>query len=856
MKHYRFLIAALALTTLLAACSDKENEPYNADGRIALSIHANIRQNADAATRADARSLADAATRADDTDWQSNDAIGIIMLDAGTTTVTEGKTNYKYLTATGNGTFAPDGKEQTAYFPTNSVPVDILAYYPYTTAVNARNLRIPVDVSRQDNLPAIDLMTPDKKAECSAKQPEVTLAFNHRLCKLILQVVTDETTAGIDLNNAQATLNGTTLTAEWDLTTGKLTPKGKASPLALPMTAAGTRATAIVMPAAAGAGKSITLTTTDGKAYTAEIADNLPLEAGTVNTYTMTLQRNQASITASIRPWTEGTNASLHTLHIDLPADGTADGLTTFQMWRNQSQVTDTRTYTFDATNKKWTATPSPFYIEEIEPTDALYALHTPADTEKDPVTGLKDLIAAGPETLKDYSVRFSFAHLMSQLNIILNRSSDFPEGTSLEGATITLPPMTSAYTLDGITLTPADTQKDTYPALPVKDGKTETLLVLPQTLPEGSSFTVRLGDKTYTGILTASTTLLPGKKNVLTLTLQATRISIGVIDVEAWEEGNSGSGNADADGIIPASASLAGIKEAGILSLNAYKPGNTTPATDKPGTYPVTYDAGNGSAAIDINAASYSPILWDNLPKYFDDDAGTLQNYAYAATYVPTGYILTGKTASAANTERHEKDLLGNISISVPTPWGIAPDFVDTNGNGISNADTRLKHLMARFTVKLTCIDGTYTAAQLNAATLTTVRKATADTAAPLAVSNTGVALKTVSASGDANANTVTLVKTADATNNGTADTDNIAQYSAILAPQTLTAAETDVVLRLSITGAASPKEYSLKKAVTLEAGKDNVLTARLTQTELNIGEITVKEWDDSTKGEGDFEM
>ena len=132
------------------------------------------------------------------------------------------------------------------------------------------------------------------------------------------------------------------------------------------------------MPTQAGDGKSITVTTTDGKSYTATIAANLALAAGTVNTYTMTLHRNQASITAGITPWTDGTTVPLESLHIEVPADATANGLTTFEMWRNQAQKTDTRIYTFSNNGNSgtgtWTATPKPFYIEEIATTDHFYA--------------------------------------------------------------------------------------------------------------------------------------------------------------------------------------------------------------------------------------------------------------------------------------------------------------------------------------------------------------------------------------------------------------------------------------------------------------------------------------------------
>lgn len=337
--------------------------------------------------------------------------------------------------------------------------------------------------------------------------------------------------------------------------------------------------------------------------------------------------------------------------------------------------------------------------------------------------------------------------------------------------------------------------------------------------------------------------TLAAGVNTVQPLIAKKTGLAPGAVTVTDWVDDPKGEQPITADGINPASESLTGIEEAGTLRLYAYKENDGTLIGT--GDYPVAYDASKGSAAINTaDGSGYQPLYWDHLPKYAT--GSTLQSYTYAATYVPTGYRLA---SNPGNAERHEKDLLASLSTAT---WGTTPSFA----NGGSGNDTRLKHLMARFTVKLTCTDGTYKAAELNAAQLTTVRKATVDAKAPFNVSNTDVALNIVSTTDDPVAdNTVTLVKTIDATD-GIADTDNIAQYTAILAPQELTATDGDVVLRLSIRSAAGTKEYSLKKAVTLEAGKDNVLTATLTKTALNMGSITVKPWDDSTKGDGNFEM
>lgn len=481
--------------------------------------------------------------------------------------------------------------------------------------------------------------------------------------------------------------------------------------------------------------------------------------------------------------------------------------------------------------------------------------------------------------------IAFTLKHLMAQLTITLNNDpdangdarftdqqlADATASTRLRpGYTLTYhstgskadaeqaksAPATAAVSTTGAGAAPADfTLLRTVHYAKNADGTDNTAIVDHVSFTciapaqELGAVTITIDDRNYTFTPGAGAiTLAAGFNTVQPLIAKKTGLAPGAVTVTDWVDDPQGSADLTADGINPASESLADIEEAGTLSLYAYKSGGDDTHIGT-GVYPVTYDASQGSAAINTaDGSGYQPLFWDNLPKYAT--GSTLQSYTYVATYVPTGYRLA---SNPGNTERHEKDLLA--SLSTATPWGTTPSFVD----GGSGNDTRLKHLMARFTVKLTCTDGTYTAAELNAAQLTTVRKATVAAADPLIESINGAALKIVSTTGDAADNTVTLVKTVSATTgSGNADTDNIAQYSAILAPQTLTATDAadKTVLRLSISGAAGRKEYSLKQAVTLEAGKDYVLTATLTKTALNMGSITVKPWDDSTTGSGDFEM
>lgn len=310
MRHYRFLTAAMALAAVLAACTDDKKGQDETDGRTPITILASIQQNNGAAS-ADAfgsaastgslaladgsggsgaslafadRSLgtrAAASTRATDDAWQQDDAIGLVLLKSGTTTLSDGQTNYRYMTD-GTGTFTPADAANTAYFPAaDGSKVDILAYYPYTRAVTPTSLTVPIDLSSQAIPAAIDLMTADPASRISAQKPQVDLAFAHRLCKLVLKFSKDPAFADLDLVGARAVLRGTPVRGTWDLIAATLTPSAETADLPLTLSADGTLATAIVMPGAATSGRSITVTTAGGRSLTTQLPADFAFAPGT-----------------------------------------------------------------------------------------------------------------------------------------------------------------------------------------------------------------------------------------------------------------------------------------------------------------------------------------------------------------------------------------------------------------------------------------------------------------------------------------------------------------------------------------------------------------------------------------------
>lgn len=552
--------------------------------------------------------------------------------------------------------------------------------------------------------------------------------------------------------------------------------------------------------------------------------------------------------------------------------------------------------YSYNATTPAWTAGKSLYWDDAVNTStgnDRIYSFYALANKETldisnstgtvspnqgvanstDEATAKANYAAANllmaysytEKRAKGQNVPFTLKHLMAQFTVTLTTPAD-KDGFKkeyLENATATTQ-LRSGYTLKyaAIGTTDAANKAKSAPATTTATGSATTDFTMLRTVNymdndetkdvESVTFTciappqavtkvvVTINGNDYTATLTDAT-LLQGYNTVQPLVAKPSGFSLlpGTIQVTAWEDVQKESHELTTDDIITGSENLEGIKEAGMLKLYAYKESDSQIHKDGTGSYPVVYGT---EATINKDAsAGYAPIIWENLTKTVDGTTGTpLQNYVYAATFEPTGYI----HADATNSQHHEKDLLAGNSAS--TPWGKSPSFVDA---------TKLKHLNSRFTVKLFCSDDTYTADQMNNAILTTVRKKIMMAANPFTVTKTSVTPNTTDATGTAAQNTVTLINTNNATEAGNNEA-NAAQFTAILAPQTLATAGKDVV-RLSIKGTAGTKDYTLTLPddVILESGKNYILSAQLKKTDLTVGNISVQAWDE-VKGSGDFEM
>lgn len=556
---YLSILAALAL---LASCTNSENAPGTGDSEqpVPVNLSAGI-----------------APTRVVNDEWTAGDAIGLSLYAAGTTELASPAVlNYRYLATTTGATtgFSPATTQQTAYYPTTGAQVDLLAYYPYAATLNPDGT-LPLDVSRQQSLPAIDLMSATATAD--KDHPNVALRFSHRLTRLVFSISGKGSVSTASLAGATLTIRGMDTRADYNLHTDTYTTvdadagdaddaagntssttaasgDNNTSPqnISVPLNASGTQGTAIVLPRSAAAGVSFIITLTDGSHFTAHLSDTHELKAGTSNLFRITLSPEGISITATINPWEDAPETDLSTSPVTIAAATTSsddsnsgDGSETsfspgsqFTLWAGSP--TGTGTLFTLGTDGQW-STASPLYWDAYPAASTTFhALHLPADTPAG--NQMPDVMAATAPTERFAPVTLAFAHLTAQLNVTLKPGAGITS-EALQTATVTVPQAITAYELKGITLTPGTTRAD-ITLSGTRDHR--HALLLPQTITAGQPLLrLTIGGQTYRLDATARNGAFEaGKSYTLNVTVSNAEIT-ATVSINPWLTGGDSEGDA-----------------------------------------------------------------------------------------------------------------------------------------------------------------------------------------------------------------------------------------------------------------------------------------------------------------------
>lgn len=292
------MIGMAALTLALAACNSDENPPAGNDDRVAIQVSSGIQ------------------TRAHDAQWDENDAIGIFMLQTGTTTV-DNYVNSSYTTEGGDGAFSP-AAYQTVYLPTDGSKRDFIAYYPYQSGMSGNTYTI--DLTQQDPQKNIDLMasTTEQKEGVSKttgidkSDPTVKFHFLHKLSKVYMTIKTGNGFKGnnSELEGMTVALTGQQTAGTYDVLNGGAVSvtTGDTKEITLLTAANGQSAEAIVMPSENYTGMQFVFSVVGHNDYVWTLSESQAkkFEEGKKYVYNIIINKTGLEVSATIEDWTPG----------------------------------------------------------------------------------------------------------------------------------------------------------------------------------------------------------------------------------------------------------------------------------------------------------------------------------------------------------------------------------------------------------------------------------------------------------------------------------------------------------------------------------------------------------------------
>lgn len=152
--------------------------------------------------------------RAFDTQWESNDAIGITG-----TSSDKVYTNVKYVTTDGANSFAAAVAEQAIYYQSNE-EVEFTAYYPWNERVNESAITITADTKKQANQKTFDFLWAQATGQKS--NPTVNFEFHHKMAKVVITVKKGDDVSYDEVKAAVLSLEGFLHEGTFNVTTGEV----------------------------------------------------------------------------------------------------------------------------------------------------------------------------------------------------------------------------------------------------------------------------------------------------------------------------------------------------------------------------------------------------------------------------------------------------------------------------------------------------------------------------------------------------------------------------------------------------------------------------------------------------------
>ncbi|MDO5036170.1 MAG: DNA/RNA non-specific endonuclease [Porphyromonas sp.] len=208
LREWMMHLLAVAVLLGVPSCQDKSGKE--------------LQQEIDARTQLRVSSVKGQRTlKALGSAWAGEDEIGLYVVNGGqqlsTDQLYKGYSNLQYVTPEGDGLFVPTAKNAKGVVLGKEL-VDVVAYAPYRADVVG--FEIPLDVSDQSDLEALNLLYSDNVKGKSVADNRAQLHFTHQLAQLVLEV--EGVGAISSLQGIEAELSGLVSDGSFDLVGGTL----------------------------------------------------------------------------------------------------------------------------------------------------------------------------------------------------------------------------------------------------------------------------------------------------------------------------------------------------------------------------------------------------------------------------------------------------------------------------------------------------------------------------------------------------------------------------------------------------------------------------------------------------------
>jgi len=303
-QWFGFVPVVFALFAV-ASCTDTDTNGIN-HGRVPVQFTSQIMRHQSGSEALHPGS------RAVDTKWSPNDQVGIYMIaHEGSLPAGADFSRYKVSGSGGESVvFVPTDADETLYYPTDGSSVNFVAFSPYVAPTdNAAIYSAFSDQSEPAKMEAVDFLYHKGTTAYNQTDASATLTFTHELSKLVIEVVTTDDATQIDLTALDIQVTGVPDAVTANLSDGSLTASGsttRVTPFVTDVSGKRT-ATAILVPHASGAGRSIEFTVPNVGVFTHAFAHDYTFASGKEYQLTFTLNRKGAKLDGmQINDWLDG----------------------------------------------------------------------------------------------------------------------------------------------------------------------------------------------------------------------------------------------------------------------------------------------------------------------------------------------------------------------------------------------------------------------------------------------------------------------------------------------------------------------------------------------------------------------